>query len=66
MMHERFKNGNYKSKGVNAPIALGGGGLDFNFTNRIALRLAGDYLIAYVNGNVQKNFRLGAGLNIGL
>lgn len=65
MMHDRIKNGESKSSG-NAAIGSAGGGFDINIKPKMGVRLSGDYILAFINGNTQGGFRLGAGVNFDL
>jgi hypothetical protein len=64
MMHDRLKNGGSKASAGSAAVANAGGGFDLTISPRMAVRLSGDYMIAFVNGDPQHNYRFGAGLNI--
>ena len=65
MMSERVRSGQTKSSG-SAPMASAGGGWDFRFSPRAAVRISGDYFIVFINGNPQHNLGAGLGLNFGL
>lgn len=62
MMHDRIKSGESKSSG-NAAIGSAGGGFDINIKPKMGVRLSGDYILAFINGNTQGGFRFGAGVN---
>ena len=66
MMHERLRNAGTKSQGTNAAIGAAGAGIDINVSQRMAVRLSGDYILAFVQGATLNNYRVGAGLNIGI